>query len=341
VRNLIFLSKRKFFDVFVKPVLPVCFIVLVLASCNNSGNGVSNISDSSKGDTSKRDTPIIENDTTILTVWYVKDSSAFDTLKVFFYESERIYLLLRSAENFTQKNDRLKEATGKLMPLKIIFDEHSGLIRNIDSVTKAESDSFLRRYKKIYPSVKIVPCPTPAVDMTKANEIFKYCADQQCPTPASITPCIPFQYVIDGCYARAHKMRDIVETKYKICVRKVFSYANPPTSELAVRASKWGGCCVTWAWHVAPVIKVKTASGDADYVIDPGMFNNVVTVAVWLDAQKTKACSPIANVFMSSIQPGEYYTPAPGGGYINDPTLKLTDGVLRDYKDKKTCPPFH
>ena len=45
------------------------------------------------------------------------------------------------------------------------------------------------------------------------------------PVRSAISHCIPFQYVRDGCYARAHKMRQIIEEQYGYCSEKVFSFA--------------------------------------------------------------------------------------------------------------------
>ena len=89
-------------------------------------------------------------------------------------------------------------------------------------------------------------CTRIVPDYTTAKAIFDFCAKQSChwPGPYDISPCIPFQYVRDGCYARAHKMRWIITTKYRYCCEKVFSFANQDDDRLAVKADKWGGCCV-------------------------------------------------------------------------------------------------
>jgi hypothetical protein len=85
------------------------------------------------------------------------------------------------------------------------------------------------------------------------KEIFDFCAQLSChlPGPYAVPPCIPFQYVRDGCYARAHQMRRIITTRYRYCCEKVFSFANQDDDRLAVKANKWGSCCVTWWYHVA------------------------------------------------------------------------------------------
>ena len=188
---------------------------------------------------------------------------------------------------------------------------------------------------------KIVP------NYAKAKEIFDFCAKQSChlPGPYNISPCIPFQYVGDGCYARAHKMRRIITQKYGYCCEKVFSFGYPYPTVLAVKANKWGGCCVEWWYHVAPLIRIKVPFGRVNlvlaHVIDPGMFDQPVLLSTWLAAQENTACDPNARVSLYSIQPGSAYTPAwggaPGAAFDTDPTYASTDATLADYQTYTTC----
>ena len=178
----------------------------------------------------------------------------------------------------------------------------------------------------------------------KAKEIFDFCAGLSChlPGPPAVSPCIPFQYVRDGCYARAHQMRRIITTKYKYCCEKVFSYGNEGQDRLAVKADKWGGCCVTWWYHVAPLVRVRLRVRGLKVkrpialamVIDPGMFDKPVLLSTWLAAQENTSCHPSANVSSYSIQPGEAYTP----GYSTDPNYTATEATLIAYKTLTTCP---
>ncbi len=166
--------------------------------------------------------------------------------------------------------------------------------------------------------------------MAKLNEIFDYCASQGCATgTATIDYCIPFQYVVDGCYARAHKMRQIMLEEYELSCEKVFSYEDV-TGSLAVDA---GDCCVYWWYHVAPLVTVKTDLGPVKYVIDPSMFDEPVSIAVWTAAQENHGCSPSANFGYYEITPGKIYTP--GGGTDNSYTS--TNWTCNWYADLETC----
>jgi hypothetical protein len=119
-------------------------------------------------------------------------------------------------------------------------------------------------------------------------------------------------------------------------------------TRLAVRANKWGGCCVEWWYHVAPLVRVrvrlKLLSINFDFVvalvIDPSMFDKPVLLSSWLAAQENTACSPNAKVTMYSIQPGSAYWPADNTGtsFSTDPNYTSTHQYLTMYKTLTTCP---
>jgi hypothetical protein len=182
-------------------------------------------------------------------------------------------------------------------------------------------------------------------DMASAQIIFDYITHQCCalPGPYAIDYCIPFQYCEDGCYARAHKMCWILNTKYNYATHKVFSFANAGSDELCVKGEKWGGCCVNWWYHVAPLVNIKTAKGVQAYVFDPAMFDQPVLLSAWLHAQQNPACLPsgdAAHVSMINIQPTSSYSPSDYTGYDfdTDPIYYYTDMTLTSYRPLTTCP---
>ncbi len=215
-------------------------------------------------------------------------------------------------------------------------------VSKIDPTTFNIVDHYLkvrtfRLCKRVVPNYK------------KAKQIFDFCAEQSChlPGPYDISHCIPFQYVRDGCYARAHKMRWIITSRYRYCCEKVFSFANQGVDRLAVRASKWSGCCVTWWYHVAPLIRVRVklkklgnVSATLAMVIDPSMFDKPVLLSSWLAAQENTSCHQNANVSMYSIQPGSAYSPAnyQGTSFTTDPSYTATNITLVNYRHLVTCP---
>jgi hypothetical protein len=287
-----------------------------------------------------------------------------------FNEKQQIFMLPKTTKS-EESSERLKQAFDRSMPIRVLLDSRRALIQKTEVPSPQQVEEFRRLRALLDKPDKVLPIDVEDIDPTifnivdyglkfptfrlctrivpnykTAKDIFNFCAKQSCNLggPFNISPCIPFQYVRDGCYARAHKMRWIITTKYRYCCEKVFSFANKNNDRLAVKADKWGGCCVTWWYHVAPLIRVKLKAGALKavvaLVIDPGMFDKPVLLSSWLFAQKNKACDPNANVSMYSIQPGSAYTPAnyAGTAFSTDPTYTATDTTLTAYRNLVTCP---
>jgi hypothetical protein len=303
----------------------------------------------------------------ILTVAAIRSRKGKRDTEYLFNERQSIFTLRASGKAARDFSARLNDALRKKLPVKAVLDIRQGLIHRIGAPSPKELREFgrlrvllekpdkslrvdvssidpvafnlvghhrrfrcFRRCKRIIPSYK------------KAKKIFDFCAKQTCSLggPFNISPCIPFQYVIDGCYARAHKMRWIITTKYGYCCEKVFSFANQNNDRLAVRANKWGGCCVEWWYHVAPLVRVRLGRfGVLCLVIDPGMFDKPVLLSTWLAAQENTGCDPAADVSMYSIQPGSAYWPAnyAGTAFGTDPNYVQTDATLIAYRNLVTC----
>ena len=182
-------------------------------------------------------------------------------------------------------------------------------------------------------------------DLATAQLMFNYITKQCCALsgPYAIDYCISFQYCEDGCYARAHKMCWIINNKFNYATQKVFSFANSGSDQLSVKGEKWGGCCINWWYHVAPLVTIKTPTGPKAYVFDPAMFDQPVLLSAWLHAQENPACvsgSSVAHVSMINVQPTASYSPASYSGYTfdTDPAYASTDTTLVHYSVLTTCP---
>lgn len=309
-----------------------------------------------------------EKDTGILTVAAVREGT--DGEEILFNERQQIFFLASSMKSAKEVSRRLKDAIKRKEPIRAVLDPRKGIVKKIEMPDAGEVEEFRKTRILLDKPSKSVRIDVRSIDPTifnivdfrlkwptfklckeivpnykKAKEIFDFCAEQSChlPAPYDISPCIPFQYVRDGCYARAHKMQRIITTKYRYCCEKVFSFANQNNDHLAVKADKWGGCCVTWWYHVAPLIRVKVSLGKWSFVlamvIDPGMFDKPVLLSTWLSAQETTFCHPNANVSMYSIQPGSAYSPAnyAGTAFTTDPSYTATDATLIAYSSLTTC----
>lgn len=304
-------------------------------------------------------------ETDIVTVHAVRENN-----EILFNERQQVFMPSSTAVA-SDSFSFLREAARKDIPVRATLEPKRGTVEKIETLKAEEIDEFRRTRTLLENPAKFVkvdvrtldPLLFNAVDFrlkwpafrlcdkvipsfAKAQEIFDFCAAQTCSRggPFDVTPCIPFQYVIDGCYARAHKMRKIITEKYKYCCEKVFSFADEGNDRLCVKADKWGGCCVDWWYHVAPLVRVKFKVGhfiklNLAMVIDPGMFDGPVFLSTWLGAQENAICTPpnrVAHVSRYSIQAGSAYWPA-GNGFATDPNYALTDGTLNNYKNLVTC----
>jgi hypothetical protein len=310
-------------------------------------------------------------ETGILTVADIRKPKGKRVTEYRFNERQQIFTLPSSKRSRTDISNGLKDALKRNLPVKVVLDPRRGVVQRVDLPSPREMDGFQRtrtlldkpdkpvrvdvssidpttfnivdRYLK-FPTFRL--CTRIVPDYKTAKKIFAFCAKQSChlPGPPNVTPCIPFQYVRDGCYARAHKMRKIIDGRFGYCCEKVFSFANHNDDDLAVRADKWGGCCVTWWYHVAPLIRVRIRIGRIRFVlalvIDPSMFDKPVLLSTWLMAQANTACAPHAKVSMYSIQPGSAYSPAnyAGTSFTTDPAYADTNATLIAYKNFTTCP---
>jgi hypothetical protein len=284
-----------------------------------------------------------------------------------FNQKQAIFKLPAGGKAGRESAKLLKEALRKKVPIRVHIDTQEGVIHRIGAPSERELDEFQKNHILLEKPDRSVRVDISSVDPTvfnleehqrrfrcfrhckriipnykKAKKIFDFCAKQTCSLggPFSVSPCIPFQYVIDGCYARAHKMRWIITTKYHYCCEKVFSFANQGSDTLAVQANKWGGCCVFWWYHVAPLVRVRLGRfAVLLLVIDPGMFDKPVLLSTWLAAQENKTCSPNADVSMYSIQPGSAYWPDnfAGTAFGTDPSYTQTDATLTAYRNLITC----
>jgi hypothetical protein len=309
--------------------------------------------------------------TEVLTIATVRKSRGRRPTQFLFNERQLIFELRSPTKGATTDARLLRRAFDREEAVRVTLDDRNGLIRRVVAASPKEF-AELRVQRPLLDSPDRVEtiavdeidptqfnivdhhlkfdtfklCDEIVPDYKTAKDIFDYCAAQSChlPDPPGITPCIPFQYVRDGCFARAHKMRQIIETKYGYCCEKVFSFANQNQDRLSVRADKWGGCCVTWWYHVAPLIRVQVRILQERFalalVVDPGMFDKPVLLSTWLSAQKNPGCDLHANVSMYSIQPGSAYTPAnyAGTAFTTDPAYTATDATLVAYSTFTTCP---
>jgi hypothetical protein len=370
-----FFSNR-FLKGFNKTIMAFTLPVLLLVACNN-GSKQNNAAEKVKTDSTVAPKRTQTDMSDLLTIALINESRDGKNIEFRFYERQAIYKIDKTSTAYRSNADLLNEALKNNIPVRFGINPQSLNIINITKATAEEVRAYNTGNGPNSPDTKIKGADIVPIDVLKIDtavfnrvdyqirfpvfrlcdnvvpnyatlvDIFNYCASQGCnnPSPYTITNCIPFQYVHDGCYARAHKMRQMISKKYGYCVEKVFSFAIGVPNTLAVKANMWGGCCVEWWYHVVPLLRlnVKSKSGQVYqlcYVIDPGMFTKPVTLSTWLQAQKNTGCNANATVTSYSIQPGSAYWPSFYGStnsFATDPNYTMTEQTLIGYKNGVTC----
>ena len=267
----------------------------------------------------------------LMTPAYYRESADGSSIQVRFFESPRIYDVFKNNGQYLEIKNLLDDCAISKKPMRIFIGNEKSSYITITTAEEASIDeirAWAEKYEK--PAAEVIETKKFVPSMAVLNEIFDYCASQGCATgTATIDYCIPFQYVVDGCYARAHKMRQILENDYGYSCEKVFSYEGA-TGYLAVDA---GDCCVYWWYHVAPLVTVRDAHQLKKFVMDPSMFDGPVTIETWTGAQENFDCTPYADFGYSEITPGYVY--GPGGS--TDNFYSSTNWTLQWYADLVTC----
>lgn len=304
-----------------------------------------------------------ESITQVLTVANIRALSDGVNYKVMFNKNAEIFDL-SDASILAQ----LRQAFNSKKQIKVTFNPWMSKIEKITALSAAE----IEQYKSILPKLTkgisininasvsadeldnverlgVINTTSPSTgltnvipDMATAQLMFNYLTKQCCALsgPYGVDYCISFQYAEDGCYARAHKMCYVLNNKYHYSTHKIFSFANSGSDVLSVQAQKWGGCCINWWYHVAPLVNIKTTTGVKAFVFDPAMFDQPVLLSVWLHAQKNPACAGTPGVSMINIQPTDSYAPADYTGYafVPDPSYSDTNSTLVAYSNLVSCP---
>jgi len=162
----------------------------------------------------------------------------------------------------------------------------------------------------------------------RAQQLFQLVNSRLCCPASCPSPCIPFLYPDDGCWARAHEMCRLMIAD-GAQPEKIWIYGTPPPFlPLNVNSQNKPSCLVEWSWHVAPTLQVNTASGIQTWVIDPSLFPGPVSQATWAGVQGDP--NPVLEPSNAAI-----FHRSQGGGYTStDPTYAQTNTDLATYRNK-------
>jgi len=277
----------------------------------------------------------------VANVYYTADG---EKAEAWFYETPLVFEFSTNSTNAKRNFEALTYAKEKNVPVNV--RQVAGIENRIDLITAATPEQITSFKAEIVKRPTAQPVQAPdetglipnpketssslvgvVPNLATLNTIFNKVRAQCCnlPGPYTYGQCVPFQFVADGCYARAHKMRQIIESFYGYTSYKVFNYACNGAGTLSVKATLWGNnCCVKWWYHVASYVIVQVGTAQYGYLIDPSMFTGPVSIPTWIAAQKNVSCG-----YNGSAQGQVYYT---SNAYA--PTsLNSTTCVLVPYGD--------
>lgn len=241
-----------------------------------------------------------------------------DDATVGFLQSAQPFSVDPSKSEMDASLNLLKEGIDKSTPVEVYVYKNT---RTIAKVKVASSEAMAK-----YREALVAPAKTEALPTIPSEAALNTLFNQLKAAP------IPFKFASDGCYARAHKMRQmILNAGYD--ADKLFVYGN--------LAASTGTCCVGWVYHVAPLVNVKVANGTVQQrILDPSLFTTPVAVATWLNACRNTSCSSSANYTSTRQMPGAvYYISATGTVPLYDNAYANTNCVIAAYSGLVGCGP--
>jgi Glutaminase len=296
----------------------------------------------------------------VANVYYTTDGR---NAEAWFFETPLVFEFSKSSANAQQNFDALQYAKDHNLPVNVTVIQ--GTENMIDRITPASADQieqFKTEQSKRVPA-ETVPAPddpnapsfggsqtsslTAVIpNLATLNSIFSTIKSQCNLSPGVLIygPRIPFQFVADGCYARAHKMRQLIESYFGYQSYKVFNYACNGSGTLSVKATLWGNnCCVKWWYHVTSYVYVQSGTSSVAYAIDPAMFNGPVSISSWVSAQKNVSCGYggtsqgqvyyYSNAYAPNSLPNASCSITP----YADNTYTAADATCISYGPKKGC----
>lgn len=142
---------------------------------------------------------------------------------------------------------------------------------------------------------------------------------------------IPFDFPLDGCFARATAMSRMAEEQ-KIEMGKVYA-----EGVLRVKSGDKRFPEIMWGYHVAPVVYVQKDDKPELMVFDPSLFDKPVSVNEWTDIMKATGNPPAsvsATYYGSRYQLGPRYSEGQKNSWLRS-DLETTDETMKMFSSKK------
>jgi glutaminase-like protein len=229
------------------------------------------------------------------------------------------YLLEQSLESGTETLVATYPFTGEILDVREIEDDRNkeGGLNGFLVEIAADLSDF---------------APEARFDRTALDKKISFSRAQNLFNKVASNPDIPFAYTGDCCTARAHKMRQIIES-YGIRCEKVWKYADiyPPFGGLKVTTPNSPEGFHIWAYHVAPIVMVEMPDKlSQNLVLDPSLFAGLVTIDTW----SQRLVDIDTGALATRNAPARFIFVDKSGETELDDFYKCTNKTLKDHQSK-------
>ncbi len=227
--------------------------------------------------------------------------------------------------------EKIEEELSKNNPLKIVYNDEMKIVK-IVPLSNQELKAYVKKRSKIKRSKEFT---LPVFNEKNTAKRFirgfrKASIDRLATMFSNVSDYeyINFDYAKDGCYARAHEMTRVIKKWYPHFQYKVYKiWAYSSTTSLRTKSSN--GCCLTWRYHVAPVLRCST---DLKwYVIDPSLSSKPLSVDEWSNmissCDNNKGAKPVLKYTPRDV----YYRDKNNHIRLFDKLYSKTNCVLKHY----------
>lgn len=295
-------------------------------------------------ETSKTDVSMIQDVDDKVVIEHIQIIESADHIEDYFLRvglGASIYKFSKKDENVEKYLQILEESNQNKKPLKVTFDRETQFILNLEIPSVEEVKVWEKNNKDLWKGKKIENVEEVELNdienlkvssvsfanYTDISNAFNYLKNNSCDYNSYTTQygCIPFGFKTDGCYARAHRMRQLLEADYNKTCYKIFVYSNTGLNI--------PGCSFDWSYHVAPL--VYNIQNGVWYVLDPSLSNSPLTRTAW------KNIMGYNNVCDTEYHYNNYYMPQNTGcgshNYYSDNTYGHTYETIWNYQNSYGC----
>lgn len=262
----------------------------------------------------------------------VKITSEGETSKIATMFSHRFYHIANSQEN--QKHlELIQSAIENEWLLMMLFSPNTDEIIFVQRASQEQETAFRSKFTQTITENE-TPLKPIIENEEKLNELITKIKNEACSFTKAY-PCIPFNYPVDGCYARAHKMRQILAQNGYDC-QKIFIYGDLNARYDAITPER-GGCCVAWSYHTSVLVKFKDDNQQVTQrIIDLSFSEKALLVETWKGLSLNDSCGK-SSLNDTQIVDGNVYYRSPKGTLFYDDTYQHTDCVLQIFSQVSGC----